>query len=67
MFRCHICNEIFTKTVTNYPDEKNPCPDCVGAYKEMPELEDEPDAGEVSLDELDSNDSSGLVDGAEEE
>lgn len=33
MAKCYICNSEFSNTVTNYPDGKNPCPECVEAYK----------------------------------
>lgn len=57
MYRCHICNELFSNVTTSYPDGLNPCPECVGSYKEDPVIQGEDDPGEISLDELDPNDS----------
>jgi hypothetical protein len=47
MPKCYICDSDFQKTVTNYPDGKDPCPFCVEAYREDKFNPPDSDGGEV--------------------
>jgi len=51
--KCYICSADFSKTITKYPDGKDPCPDCVLSYRSDPSLE-EGDLDTISLDGVES-------------
>jgi hypothetical protein len=49
--RCYICDCTFHGSSANYPDGKNPCADCVEAYRLKPG-EEKVEEGELDTAEL---------------
>lgn len=50
MTHCYICDRSMTASPVNYPDGKNPCPECVEAYREYKKIDEQ---GELFPDEED--------------